>query len=94
VTEILPDQKAVATASGRRLTYDWLVVALGIQIDWAAIPGLADGSPEPPTTASRIAATSWKPKARAFPSGCPSAAAAGDWPVLNAPSLEQPATPE
>jgi len=43
VTEILPEQKAVATASGRRLTYDWLVVALGIQIDWAAIPGLADG---------------------------------------------------
>jgi sulfide:quinone oxidoreductase len=43
VTEILPDQKAVATASGRRLTYDWLVVALGIQIDWTAIPGLAEG---------------------------------------------------
>jgi len=43
VTEILPDQKAVATASGRRLTYDWLVVALGIQIDWTAIPGLAGG---------------------------------------------------
>jgi sulfide:quinone oxidoreductase len=43
VTEILPDQKAVATASGRRLTYDWLVVALGIQIDWRAIPGLAEG---------------------------------------------------
>ena len=43
VTEILPDQKAVATATGRRLTYDWLVVALGIQIDWTAIPGLAEG---------------------------------------------------
>jgi sulfide:quinone oxidoreductase len=43
VTEILPDQKAVATASGRRLTYDWLVVALGIQIDWTSIPGLAEG---------------------------------------------------
>jgi len=43
VTEILPDQKAVATASGRRLTYDWLVVALGIQIDWTAIPGHAGG---------------------------------------------------
>lgn len=43
VTDILPDQKAVATASGRRLTYDWLVVALGIQIDWTAIPGLAEG---------------------------------------------------
>ena len=38
VAEILPDQKAVITASGRQLTYDWLVVALGIQIDWTAIP--------------------------------------------------------
>lgn len=43
VAEILPEQKAVATASGRRLTYDWLIVALGIQIDWTAIPGLAEG---------------------------------------------------
>ena len=43
VTEIQPEQKAVATASGRRITYDWLVVALGIQIDWTAIPGLAEG---------------------------------------------------
>lgn len=42
VTEILPDQKTVATASGRRLAYGWLVVALGIQIDWTAIPGLAE----------------------------------------------------
>lgn len=42
-TELLPDQKAVVTASGRRLTYDWLVVALGIQIDWTAVPGLAEG---------------------------------------------------
>lgn len=43
VTELRPDEKAVVLASGRRLTYDWLVVALGIQIDWQAIPGLAEG---------------------------------------------------
>jgi len=43
VVEILPDEQAVRTAEGRRLTYDWLVVALGIQIDWTAIPGLAEG---------------------------------------------------
>jgi sulfide:quinone oxidoreductase len=43
VAEILPEEKAVVTAGGRRLTYDWLVVALGIQIDWGAIPGLAAG---------------------------------------------------
>ena len=43
VSSIRPDDKAVVTASGRRITYDWLVVALGIQIDWTAIPGLAEG---------------------------------------------------
>lgn len=43
VSGIRPDEKSVVTAGGRRLTYDWLVVALGIQIDWTAIPGLADG---------------------------------------------------
>jgi sulfide:quinone oxidoreductase len=43
VHEILPDEQAVTTSGGRRLTYDWLVVALGIQIDWTAIPGLAEG---------------------------------------------------
>lgn len=43
VAAIEPDSRAVVTASGRRLTYDWLVVALGIQIDWNAIPGLAEG---------------------------------------------------
>ena len=43
VSSIRPDDKAVMTAGGRRITYDWLVVALGIQIDWTAIPGLAEG---------------------------------------------------
>ena len=43
VTAIEPDAKAVRTEAGRQLTYDWLVVALGIQIDWNAIPGLAEG---------------------------------------------------
>ena len=43
VATIRPAEKAVVTAGGRRLTYDWLVVALGIQIDWTAIPGLAEG---------------------------------------------------
>lgn len=43
VAEIVPDQRAVVTSDGRRLTYDWLVVALGIQVEWHAIPGLAEG---------------------------------------------------
>lgn len=41
VTEILPAEKTVVIGSGSRLTYERLVVALGIQIDWHAIPGLA-----------------------------------------------------
>jgi len=43
VVELRPEEKSVVLQSGRRLTYDWLVVALGIQIDWQAIPGLAEG---------------------------------------------------
>lgn len=43
VAAIEPAEKAVRTEGGRRITYDWLVVALGIQIDWNAIPGLAEG---------------------------------------------------
>lgn len=43
-----PDESAVVTSGGRRVTYDVLVVAPGIRIDWDAIPGLvaglADGS--------------------------------------------------
>jgi sulfide:quinone oxidoreductase len=43
VVGIAPETRSVTTQGGRRLTYDWLVVALGIQIDWTAIPGLAEG---------------------------------------------------
>ena len=39
-TEFLPEENAVMTRSGRRLTYDYLVVAAGIQLDWGSIPGL------------------------------------------------------
>jgi len=42
VTEFAPDENAVVTRSGRRLTYNWLVVAPGIQIDWEKIPGLKE----------------------------------------------------
>jgi sulfide:quinone oxidoreductase len=43
VTALEPAGNAVLTAGGERITYDWLVVALGIQINWTAIPGLAEG---------------------------------------------------
>jgi sulfide:quinone oxidoreductase len=35
-----PDQNALVTRDGRRITYDWLVVAGGIQLNWGAIAGL------------------------------------------------------
>ena len=36
-----PEENAVATREGRRLTYDFLVVAAGLQLDWGAVEGLA-----------------------------------------------------
>ena len=49
VASFEPDQNTVMLESGRRVTYDHLVVALGIQIDWNAIPGLLDVLGKPGT---------------------------------------------
>lgn len=43
VTEFYPDENMVSTKSGQLYSYDYLVVAPGIQINWDAIPGLAEG---------------------------------------------------
>lgn len=43
VAEFQPDQNRVVTSTGRKIGYDHLVVALGIQIDWGKIPGLKEG---------------------------------------------------
>jgi sulfide:quinone oxidoreductase len=40
VTEFDPDRNVVKTAQGRELSYDALVVAAGIQLDWGAVKGL------------------------------------------------------
>jgi sulfide:quinone oxidoreductase len=42
VTEFLPEQNTLVTRDGRRVTYDWLVIAAGLQIDWSKIPGLKE----------------------------------------------------
>lgn len=42
-----PEHKAVTLESGRVLSYDQLVVALGLQIDWSAIPGLEEALAKP-----------------------------------------------
>lgn len=44
-----PDANAVVLKGGRRITYGHLVVALGIRIDWDAIPGLRDVLGKPGT---------------------------------------------
>ncbi len=36
-----PEDNALTTSTGTRLTYDQLVVAPGIQLDWDKVPGLA-----------------------------------------------------
>jgi sulfide:quinone oxidoreductase len=38
-----PDRNIVLTESGTQYSYDYLIVAAGIQVDWDAIPGLAEG---------------------------------------------------
>jgi sulfide:quinone oxidoreductase len=43
VAQLRPEQNSIVTASGRTIFYDYLVVALGIQIDWRLIPGLQEG---------------------------------------------------
>lgn len=42
-SEFRPDDNTVTTKSGAAYTYDYLVVAAGIQIDWDKIPGLKEG---------------------------------------------------
>jgi sulfide:quinone oxidoreductase len=43
VAEISPDQRRVRTESGHEIGYDFLVVAVGAQLNWDAIPGLEEG---------------------------------------------------
>lgn len=40
VVEFQPEQRRLVTRDGRRIGYDWLVVAPGIQLDWHKIDGL------------------------------------------------------
>lgn len=49
VARFEPDQNAVVLKGGRQLTYDHLVIAMGIQINWNAIPGLMDALGKPGT---------------------------------------------
>lgn len=42
VVEFRPDQNLVVTKGGKEIGYDFLVVAAGIQLDWAKVKGLPE----------------------------------------------------
>jgi sulfide:quinone oxidoreductase len=42
VAEFLPEQNAIRTRDGKTITYDWLIVGAGLQINWDKIPGLKE----------------------------------------------------
>lgn len=42
VTEFLPEQNALRTRNGQTITYDWLIVASGLQLNWNKVAGLKD----------------------------------------------------
>ena len=44
-----PDNNAVVTKEGNKITYDILIVAAGIQVDWNKIPGVAESVGKPGT---------------------------------------------
>jgi len=49
IATIDPLAHAVTTVTGRELQYEQLVVAAGLQLDWTAIPGLAESVGKPGT---------------------------------------------
>ena len=42
VAEFQPERNSIRTSDGQSITYDWLVVAAGLQINWGKIPGLLE----------------------------------------------------
>jgi len=50
--EVDPKNDQVVTTRGRRLRYRFLVMTLGIQIDWDALPGLREGLASGPVTST------------------------------------------
>lgn len=47
VTSFDPDNNKLTTDGGQEISYDYLVVTAGIQIDWDAIPGLKESVGQP-----------------------------------------------
>ncbi|MDX3192281.1 FAD/NAD(P)-binding oxidoreductase [Streptomyces sp. MN03-5084-2B] len=51
-TEIDPDGKVVTTAGGRKLPYEALVLAPGLQLDFGGVPGLIEALAEGPVSSN------------------------------------------
>lgn len=43
VSEFQPEKNRIRTRDGTVITYDWLVIAAGLQLNWDKIPGLQEG---------------------------------------------------
>ena len=54
VKSFSPTSSSVTTDSGRQLSYDMLVVAAGLQINWNAIQGLSNALADPASGVSSI----------------------------------------
>lgn len=69
--DIDPDGLLVTTASGIQISYDYLVVCPGIQLDWDGIPGMADSLTTPAVSSNYtydLAPKTWE-RIRALRSG-------------------------
>lgn len=69
--DIDPDGRLVTTASGIQISYDYLVVCPGIQLDWDVIPGMADSLKTPAVSSNYtydLAPKTWE-RIRALRSG-------------------------
>ncbi|MFI6874110.1 FAD-dependent oxidoreductase [Streptomyces sp. NPDC050400] len=52
VADVTPGERTVALADGRTVGYDRLVVCPGIQLDWDAVPGMAQAVTAPHTSSN------------------------------------------
>ncbi|AKT38918.1 NAD(P)/FAD-dependent oxidoreductase [Chondromyces crocatus] len=69
--EVEPSAREVRTSSGRRVGYDFLIVAPGIQLDWDAVRGLRDALQTPHVSSNydvALAPKTWE-MIRAFQGG-------------------------
>lgn len=63
VRDIDPDNRLVTTDTDATITYDYLVVCPGIQLDWGRVPGMADAVASPSASSNytfELAPKTWE----------------------------------